>query len=126
MKTQINKKGRTKWSACAYLLLDGYWNLAMTLFTSESSFLQTSPGFLPQYPQVAPSLFKNGLCDAQVPLNCPSLMKMSRTDISTKNMAMNAIVIKTVVIFEIYISAKLAIYLLNNIFHLQVSHFVDI
>lgn len=63
----------------------------MTLSTSLSGLPQLSPGFtvLPQKPQAAPSLFKKGLWDAQVPLNSPFFFRRILTDIKTKNNAIN-------------------------------------
>jgi hypothetical protein len=60
-------------------------------------FLHDSPGStsVPQCPHVPPS----ALCEAQVPLNLPSLRKISRTDISMKNIPMNPIANNTVTIF---------------------------
>jgi hypothetical protein len=75
-------------------------NLDMTLFTSEVSFPQASPGILPQNPQACPSLFKYGFWLAQVPLNSPSLRNSSRTDMKMKNTAMKPIPNNKVVILK--------------------------
>jgi hypothetical protein len=85
-------------------------NLFITLFTSESGFEQASPGLtsLPQKPQVAPSLLRNGLCDAQVPLNSPFFRNNKRTDINTKNKPINAMPMSTVVMFT-YFWSKLVL-----------------
>ncbi len=66
-----------------------YLNLARTLSTSLSGLLQVlaESTVFPHKLQVTPSLFKKGLCEAQVPLNSPFLRKMSLTDIRIKNTA---------------------------------------
>ena len=76
----------------------------MTLSTSLSGLAQellVSTVF-PQSPQVAPSLFRKGLWEAQVPLNSPFFRKISLTDIKTKKMAIKPRVMKKVVIADKY------------------------
>jgi len=60
-----------------------------SIFASTSSLPQGSleRKSLPQYPQVTPSLFNQGLCEAHVPRNSPFLMKINRTDMKMKNIA---------------------------------------
>lgn len=84
---------------------DFYLNFAITLFTSESGLAHASPDFtvLPQYPQVAPSLFRKGLCEAHVPLNSPFFTKINLTDIRTKKMATIPIPSNTVSIAVIWV-----------------------
>ena len=79
-----------------------YLNLAITLSTSLSGLAQLleASTVLPQRPQVTPSLFRKGLCEAQVPLNSPFLRKISLTDIKTKKRAMKPSVMIKVVIPE--------------------------
>jgi hypothetical protein len=72
-------------------------NVLYFLFTSgnDSSLASTSSlpqgsldrKSLPQYPQVTPSLFNQGLCEAHVPLNSPFFKKINRTDMKMKNIA---------------------------------------
>lgn len=64
-------------------------NFAITLSTSLSGFPQLllESTVFPQKLQVTPSLFKNGLWEAQVPLNSPFFRKISLTDIKIKNNA---------------------------------------
>ncbi|VXD17459.1 hypothetical protein MARINOS108_140042 [Marinoscillum sp. 108] len=45
---------------------------------------------------MAPSLFKKGLWEAQVPLNSPFFLNISLTDIKMKNIAINPIPSNTV------------------------------
>lgn len=92
-----------------------YLNLDNTLVTGELEFWQFSPGstFFPHIPQEAPSLFKNGLWEAHVPLNLPPFTKMSRTDINKKKTPNNRIPSKTVVILFFYFCAKLIV-IMNN------------
>lgn len=77
-------------------------NFANTLSTSFSGLPQVvvESMVFPQYPQVAPSLLRKGLWDAQVPLNSPFLRNMSLTDIRMKNNATKPTVMNTVVITE--------------------------
>jgi len=79
-----------------------YLNLAITLSTSLSGLAQllVASTVFPQRLQVIPSLLRNGLCEAQVPLNSPFFRKISLTDIKTKKRAMKPRVIKKVVIPE--------------------------
>jgi hypothetical protein len=66
------------------------------LMEGKGSFVPASgsphevyPAFncLPKLPQVTPSLFSQGLWDAQVPRNSPFLIKSSRTESSKKKSA---------------------------------------
>jgi len=77
-----------------------YLNLAITLSTSLSGLAQllVASTVFPHRPQVTPSLFRKGLCEAQVPLNSPFFRKISLTDIKTKKRAMKPSVIKKVAI----------------------------
>ena len=79
-----------------------YLNLAITLSTSLSGLAQLllASTVFPQRLQVIPSLLRNGLCEAQVPLNSPFFRKISLTDIKTKKIAMKPSVIKKVAIPE--------------------------
>jgi len=79
-----------------------YLNLAITLSTSLSGLAQllVASTVFPQRLQVIPSLLRNGLCEAQVPLNSPFFRKISLTDIKTKKRAMKPSVMKKVAIPE--------------------------
>ena len=60
-------------------------------------------------PQEPPSLFRNGLWEAQVPLNFPPFRKINLTDIKMKNIPRSAILSKTVVIVLNYFCANLIV-----------------
>jgi hypothetical protein len=58
---------------------------------------------LPQNPHCTPSLFNQGLCEAQVPRNSPFFKKINRTDIKAKKSTKTPSVSrKTVMIIAIY------------------------
>jgi|SRR5690606_4958083 hypothetical protein len=82
------------------LQLLNYLNLDSTLVTSESGLPHASPALtsLPQKLHDPPFLFRNGLCDAHVPLNSPFFKKIKRTDIKTKKSPTNPIANKKVAI----------------------------